>query len=72
MDRPDRPRLYRACLLKEGLWYVFKVKGDEGKKALDRWLSSASRSRIDAFVRLGREIRRSSPVSRSGSAIPPP
>jgi transposase len=52
------PRLYRAYLLKEGLRHVFKVKGDEGKEALDRWLSWASRSRIDPFVNLGRRIRR--------------
>lgn len=52
------PRLYRAYLLKEGLRHVFKVKGDEGKEALDRWLSWASRSRIEPFVNLGRKIRR--------------
>lgn len=52
------PRLYRAYLLKEGLRHVFKVTGDEGKEALDRWLSWASRSRIDAFVNLARRIRR--------------
>ena len=32
------PRLWRAYLLKEGLRYVFAVKGDEGKQALDRWI----------------------------------
>jgi transposase len=52
------PRLYRGYLLKEALRYVFKVKGEEGKEALDRWLSWASRSRIAAFVSLGRKIRR--------------
>ena len=45
-------RLYRAYLLKEGLRHVFKVKGDEGKQALDRWLSWARRCRIPAFVAL--------------------
>lgn len=51
------PRLYRAYLLKEGLRYVFKVKGAEGKEALDRWLAWASRSRIPAFVDVARRIR---------------
>ena len=32
-------RLYRAYLLKEGLRHVFSVKGEEGKQALDRWIS---------------------------------
>lgn len=56
------PRLHRAYLLKEGLRYVFKVKGQEGKQALDRWLSWASRSRIDTFVVLAQKIRRHLPA----------
>lgn len=52
------PMLYRAYLLKEGLRHVFKVKGQAGKDALDRWLSWAARCRIDAFVELGRKIRK--------------
>lgn len=52
------PMLYRAYLLKEGLRHVFKVKGQAGKDALDRWLSWAARCRIPAFVDLGRKIRR--------------
>lgn len=52
------PMLYRAYLLKEGLRHVFKVKGQAGKQALDRWLSWAARCRIDAFIELGRKIRR--------------
>jgi transposase len=56
------PRLYRACLLKEGLRHVFKVKGDEGKEALDRWCSWAQRSRIPSFVELSRTIRRHRPA----------
>jgi transposase len=52
------PKLYRAYLLKEGLRYAFKVKGEEGKHALDRWLSWASRSRIETFVILARKVRR--------------
>ncbi|MCZ6457030.1 MAG: ISL3 family transposase, partial [Actinobacteria bacterium] len=33
------PKLWRAYLLKEGLRYVFAVKGEEGKEALDKWLT---------------------------------
>jgi transposase len=50
------PRLWRAYLLKEALRYVFAVKGDAGKKALDRWISWARRSRLPAFVELQRRI----------------
>jgi transposase len=50
------PRLYRAYLLKEGLRYVFIVKGEAGKIALDRWLSWARRCRIRAFVHLAKRI----------------
>jgi len=50
------PRLWRAYLLKEGLRYVFAVKGDDGKHALDRWIQWARRSRIPAFVYLQRKI----------------
>ena len=51
------PRLYRAYLLKEGLRYVFKVKGAEGREALDRWLAWAARSRIPAFIDVARRIK---------------
>ncbi|HJP77478.1 MAG TPA: ISL3 family transposase [Pseudonocardiaceae bacterium] len=50
------PRLWRAYLLKEALRYVFAVKGDEGKQALDRWLSWAQRCRLPSFVQLRRRI----------------
>src|ERR1700682_4390047 len=51
-------RLYRAYLLKEGLRHVFSVKGEEGKQALDRWISWARRCRIPVFVELaGRIVR---------------
>lgn len=50
------PRLHRAYLLKEGLRFVFAVKGEPGKQALDRWLSWARRCRIPAFVHLARRI----------------
>ena len=50
------PRLYRGYLLKEGLRYVFKVKDEAGKQALDRWISWARRCRIPPFVQLQRRI----------------
>lgn len=50
------PRLWRAYLLKEALRYVFAVKGNEGKAALDTWISWARRSRLPAFVALQRRI----------------
>jgi transposase len=56
-----QPELWRAYLLKEGMRYVFAVKGEEGKQALDRWISWARRSRIEAFVQLQRRIVRYRP-----------
>jgi transposase len=53
----NHPSLWRAYRLKEGLRYVFAVKGDEGKDALDRWLMWASRSQLAPFVELARRIR---------------
>jgi transposase len=50
------PRVYRAYLLKEGLRHVFAVKGEDGKHALDRWVSWARRCRLPAFVELQRRI----------------
>ena len=52
------PRLHRAYLLKEGLRYAFRVKGEAGKQALERWISWARRCRIPAFVALQRRIVR--------------
>jgi len=50
------PRLWRAYLLKEGLRYVFAVRGDDGKQALRRWLAWARRSQLPAFLDLHRKI----------------
>lgn len=50
------PRLWRAYLLKEALRYVFAVKGDEGKEALDRWIGWARRSRLPSFVDLAQRV----------------
>jgi transposase len=52
------PRLHRAYLLKEGLRYVFAVKGQAGKDALEQWLSWARRSQIPAFITLARRVAR--------------
>ena len=52
------PRLYRAYLLKEGLRYVFAVKGDEGREALDKWLAWARRCRIPAFTKLAEKVKK--------------
>jgi transposase len=49
-------KLWRAYLLKEGLRYVFAVKGEEVKEALDRWLSWARRSQLPSFVYLAKRI----------------
>jgi len=52
------PRLYRAYLLKEGLRTVFALPHPQAVEALDRWISWARRSRIEAFVKLQRSIVR--------------
>jgi transposase len=52
------PKLHRAWLLKEGLRYVFTIKGQDGKEALDRWLSWARRCRIPSFIDVARKITR--------------
>jgi transposase len=54
----NHPALWRAYRLKEGLRYVFKIKGEKGKEALDMWLAWASRSQLPAFVELASRIRR--------------
>ncbi len=55
------PYLWRAYLLKEGLRLPFQLKGEEGKYALARWLSWASRSRIPEFTQLAKKIRKHLP-----------
>jgi transposase len=51
-------RLYRAYLLKEQLRAVIAVKGVRALVMLEGWLGWAARSRIPAFVELGRRIRK--------------
>jgi transposase len=49
-------RLYRAYLLKEQPREVFALKGEDGKRLLDRWFAWARRCRIPAFVELAQRI----------------
>ncbi len=51
-------RLYRAYLLKEELRLAMRTKGEEGIRLLAHWLNWAAHCRIDAFVELGRKVRR--------------
>ena len=45
-------------MLKEELRLVIRLKGEDGIALLGHWLAWASRCRIEAFVELGRKIRR--------------
>ena len=54
----EKTHPYLAWLLKEGVRVPFKLKGQEGKDALDRWLKWAARCRIPEFIELGRKIRK--------------
>jgi transposase len=51
-------RLYRAYLLKEQFRAIIAVKGRAALTMLKAWLAWAARSRIAAFVELGRRIRK--------------
>lgn len=51
-------QLYRAYLLKEELRLVIRLKGEAGITLLAHWLNWASHCRIEAFVELGRKVRR--------------
>jgi len=54
-------RLYRAYLLKEQLRQAFRLKGRRAIAMIHAWLAWAARSRISAFVELGRRIRKNLP-----------
>lgn len=54
-------RLYRAYLLKEQFRQIIAIKGRRALKMLQAWLAWAARSRISAFVELGRRIRKHLP-----------
>lgn len=56
LDRTNR-RLLRAWQLKEELREIFSLPLLAARRALDDWLSYASRSRLAPFVRLARSIR---------------
>lgn len=59
VDKVNR-RLYRAYLLKEQFRQI-AIKGRRALKMLQAWLAWAARSRIPAFVELGRRIRKHLP-----------
>lgn len=52
------PKLFRAYQLKEGLRSVFQQREETVETELNHWLSWASRSRIEGFVKLSKKIRR--------------
>ena len=54
-------RLYRAYLLKEQFRQIIAVKGRRALMMLEAWLAWTARSRIPAFVELGRRIRQNLP-----------
>ncbi|MGH2577927.1 MAG: ISL3 family transposase, partial [Actinomycetota bacterium] len=54
-------RLYRAYLLKEQLRVAIRLKGRRAIAMIHDWLAWAARCRIQAFVELGRKIRRNLP-----------
>lgn len=51
-------RLYRAYLMKEQLRIAIRTKGVLALTMLDEWLAWGQRCRIDAFVELGRKIKK--------------
>jgi transposase len=54
-------RLYRAYLLKEQLRQAIRLKGRRAIAMIHAWLAWAARSRISAYVELGRRIRKNLP-----------
>lgn len=54
-------RLYRAYLLEEQLRVAIRLKGRRAIAMIHTWLAWAARSRIAAFVELGRRIRKNLP-----------
>ncbi len=53
--------LYRAYLLKEQLRVAIRLKGRRAIAMIHAWLAWAQRSRISAFVELGRKVRKNLP-----------
>jgi len=58
--RTNEP-LYRAYLLKEELRMVFALRGADGRRLLDGWLSWARRCQIPAFIELARKVAKNRP-----------
>ena len=55
----DRSVLYRAWLLTEALRDLYRLDAPtDAPGLLDRWIASACRSRIPAFVKLSRTVRK--------------
>ena len=50
--------MYRAFLLLGELRYLYRLRKEEAIERLDAWLAWASRSRLKAFVKLARTIRK--------------
>ena len=57
----ENGQLYRAYLLTQQLRVIIRTKGIISLTMLDTWLAWAARSRIPAFVELGRKVRRHLP-----------
>jgi transposase len=57
----ENTRLYRAYLLTQQLRVIIRTKGIVSLTMLDTWLAWAARSRIPAFVELGKKVRRHLP-----------
>ncbi|MCA1681064.1 MAG: transposase, partial [Actinobacteria bacterium] len=51
-------RMYRAFLLLGELRYIYQLPKQEAAERLDAWLAWASRSKLKAFVKLARTIRK--------------
>ena len=54
----SHPRLWRACLLKEGLRPALKLPAGQIRSAIQEWRGRAWRSRIPGFVELQKKIAR--------------
>jgi transposase len=60
LERANR-RMFRAWQLKEELREIFALSLAAARRALDDWLSYASRSQLKPFVKLAGTIRRYRP-----------
>lgn len=60
LERANK-RTFRAWQLKEELRDIFALPLNAARRAIDDWLAYASRSKLPAFVKLARSIRRYRP-----------